>query len=164
VTRRPLDPLANTDVVVVDATNFLHALRRGPSPLPAAALIGRMRGVIPAGAAIELVFDGSPEPGMRRTHIAAGVQVRYAAPRSADEAIVERARAVDATARERLLVVSDDAELRREVERIGARTARSAWLIGRLERGVLSAPSAGNRRPARSGRSRGWGPEGRQIG
>jgi hypothetical protein len=155
--RRPVDPLAATDVVVVDASNFLHALQRGRSALPAAALIGRIRAMIPAAIAVELVFDGTPEPGMRRAHVAAGVQVRYAAPLSADDAILARARSVEFEARGRLLVVSDDGELRRELERLGARTARSAWLVGRLERGVLAAPASGNRRPPGSG-SAAWAP------
>jgi hypothetical protein len=145
--RRPVDPLAATDVVVVDASNILHALQRGRSALPAAALIGRIRALIPAAMTVELVFDGTPEPGMRRTHVAAGVQVRYASPQSADGAILARVRSVEFEARGRLLVVSDDGELRRELERLGARTVRSAWLLGRLERGVLAAPAIGNRRP-----------------
>jgi hypothetical protein len=146
----------------VDATNFLHALRRGPSAAPAPALVGRIRAVIPAAAAIELVFDGPPAPGMRRAHVAAGVQVRYAAPLTADATIIARASALEPDRRQRLLAVSDDGELRRELERLGARTARNAWLVGRLERGALSAPAAGNRRPPgepRSWRACGRGPD-----
>jgi hypothetical protein len=144
--RTDLDPLAGANRLVVDATNLLHALRRG-SPPPAAALIGRIRAVVPATVAIVLVFDGAPEPGMRRTRIAAGVQVRYAAPLTADAAILELASRLDPTDLERLLVVSDDGELRHAVARMGARTTRSRWLIGRLERGRLAAPSTGTRQP-----------------
>jgi hypothetical protein len=50
-----------------------------------------------------------------------------------------------------LLIVSDDHDLRARLRAKGARTAGSAWLIGRLERPRLSAPSVGNRRPPASG-------------
>ena len=63
VTDRPRDPLANTSRLIVDGSNLLHALSRGEQPQPQAALIGRLRAIIPAGTAIELVFDGPPERG-----------------------------------------------------------------------------------------------------
>jgi hypothetical protein len=44
-------------------------------------------------------------------------------------------------------VVTDDRELRNALHAKGARTAGTAWLIGRLDRPRLSAPSIGNRRP-----------------
>lgn len=149
VTRTGPDPLAETDLLIVDGTNLLFALRRGSSGLPAAALIGRLRAIIPAGTTIELVFDGRSERGMRSTRIAAGVTVRYAAPLSADAAIMAGADRFDSSAIDRLLIVSDDRGLRDLVERRGARTARCAWLIGRLGRTTLSSPTTGNaRRPA----------------
>ena len=132
---------------MVDATNLLYALQRGPASLPPAALIGRMRAVIPPATAVELVFDGVPELGMRRTRAAAGVRVRYSAPATADTMIIALVGELDLASREDVLVVTDDGELRAAAERLGARTARSRWLIGRLERGFLAAPSAGNRRP-----------------
>ena len=46
---RPTDPLADTDRLLVDGTNLLHALSRAPAaPRRASALIGRLRGVVPA--------------------------------------------------------------------------------------------------------------------
>ena len=51
-----------------------------------------------------------------------------------------------------LLVVTDDRELRHGARLRGARTAGSAWLIGRLGTGRLSSPSVGNPRPARTSR------------
>jgi predicted RNA-binding protein with PIN domain len=144
------DPLAETDLLIVDGTNLLHALRRGSSALPAASLIGRLRAIIPAVTAIELVFDGTPERGMRRERVASGLTVHYAAPMSADAAILSRAGRLDATASDRLLVVTDDRDLRTSLERRGARTARSSWLLGRLQRQTLVSPSAGNPRPPAS--------------
>jgi hypothetical protein len=44
--------------LVVDGTNVLFALRRSPAPLPAAALIGRLRSVVPPTVAITVVLDG----------------------------------------------------------------------------------------------------------
>jgi hypothetical protein len=148
---RPRDPLANTSRLIVDGSNLLHALSRGDQPQPPAALIGRLRAIIPATSAIELVFDGPPERGLRGERIASGVRVRYSGARSADFVILSLADDVRATAGPEatngLLVVTDDRDLRARLRAKGARTAGAEWLIGRLERGRLASPSAGNRRP-----------------
>jgi hypothetical protein len=61
-----------------------------------------------------------------------------------------------------LLVVTDDVALRNALRDRGARTAGSAWLIGRLQRSKLSSPSVGNRRPPRGSveeeERAGWAP------
>jgi hypothetical protein len=158
------DPLADVRMLVVDGTNLAHALARrsGPSAVPRAAVLGRIRGAIPAGVAIELVFDGPPEPGAS-VRAASGVTVRYGGRRSADALILERllveSEVGGPAATTSLLVVTDDAELARASRQRGAATARTAWLIARLERGRLVAPSVGNARPARSG-GRSNGPDG----
>jgi predicted RNA-binding protein with PIN domain len=153
-TDRPRDPLANTSRLIVDGSNLLHALSRGDQPQPPATLIGRLRAVIPAGTAIELVFDGPPERGIRGERIASGVRVRYSGGRSADWVILSLADDVRATAgpeaTDELLVVTDDRDLRARLRTKGARTAGAAWLIGRLERGRLAAPATGNPRPPQS--------------
>jgi hypothetical protein len=122
---------------------------------PPSALIGRLRGIIPAATTIELVFDGPPERGLRNERIAAGVVVRYSGGRTADAVIltiIEDVRMLDgADGSAALLVVTDDRDLRHESHMRGARTARSAWLLGRLGTGRLAAPSVGNPRPARGG-------------
>ncbi len=146
------DPLAATDRLIIDGSNLLPALAGGGGDrLPPAALIGRLRAAIPASIGIELVFDGAPEPGLRGERIAAGLIVRHAGRRSADDLIlglVDQARAVAGMGGVAgLLVVTDDRELRASVQAIGARTAGAQWLLGRLDRGRLSAPSVGNRRP-----------------
>ncbi|HMA47543.1 MAG TPA: hypothetical protein VKP11_10135, partial [Frankiaceae bacterium] len=82
------DPLAATQRLLVDGTNLLHALSRGAGVAPAATLIGRLRALIPPHVAIELVFDGPPERGLRNERIASGTSVRYGGPRSADAVIL----------------------------------------------------------------------------
>ena len=120
---------------------------------PPTALIGRLRGVIPAATTIELVFDGPPEHGLRNERIAAGLVVRYSGGRTADAiflTIIEDVRMLNgADGSAALLVVTDDRDLRHEAHMRGARTARSAWLLGRLGTGRLASPSVGNPRPAR---------------
>ncbi len=109
--------------------------------------------MIPAAVAIELVFDGPPEPGLRNERIAAGVTVRYSGGRTGDAVIltrIEDVRLIDgADGTATLLIVTDDRDLRHESRMRGARTAGSAWLLGRLDAGRLASPSVGNPRPAR---------------
>jgi hypothetical protein len=137
--RRVLEGIAR---LVVDGTNVLYAIRRSPDPLPAAALIGRLRALVPPGVAVTVVLDGSPEHGLVARQIAAGVEVRYAGRSSADEFI---ARLLDQHGPETAatLVVTDDIELSHLVRRSGARTAQTRWLIGRLDRQRLVAPAPG---------------------
>jgi predicted RNA-binding protein with PIN domain len=150
------DPLAATQRLLIDGNNLLHALSRTPEAAPAAALVGRLRGAIPASTTIELVFDGPVERGLRNERIASGVMVHYSGPRTADAvilAVIDNVRALDgADGTGTLLVVTDDRELRHGSRLRGARTAGSAWLIGRLDRGRLSSPSIGNPRPAQPAR------------
>lgn len=135
----------------MDGTNLLHAMARRDGAAPPAALIGRLRGAVPAAVGIEIVFDGAPDPGMRGQRVAGGLIVRHAGRRTADEvliALVEEARvAAGPSATSAILVVSDDHALRAELRRRGARTAGTAWLLGRLARPRLASPSVGNRRP-----------------
>jgi hypothetical protein len=158
VTRPARSPLEGVDRLIVDGNNLLHAGRRNTTPLPASAVIGRLRAAIPPLVGIELVFDGPPEPGLRGERIAAGLIVRHAGRRSADEAIVslvDQARGASGVAggADNILVVSDDRDLRHAVQAHGAKTARSAWLLARLARGTLQSPAAGNPRPPRPSRS-----------
>ena len=147
------DPLAATRRLLIDGSNLLHALSRAPGGAPPAALIGRLRGAIPAAVAIELVFDGPAERGLRNERIASGLTVRYSGARTGDAVIiglVDDVRLVDgADGTATLLVVTDDRDLRHGSRLRGARTAGSAWLLGRLDARRLSSPSVGNPRPAR---------------
>jgi YacP-like NYN domain-containing protein len=154
VTRLPRDPLANTTKLLVDGTNLLHALTRGPGDRqPPAAVIGRLRAAIPAATPITLVFDGPAEAGVRNERIAGGLTVRYSGRRTADEVILQLVddtvtwSEADGPGAASVLVVTDDRDLRAALHRKGARTAGAQWLIGRLERPRLTAPSVGNPRP-----------------
>jgi hypothetical protein len=147
----PRDPLADTDRLLVDGSNFLPALARRGGQVPPAALIGRLRAVIPSAVGVELVFDGAPDPGLRGERIASGLIVRHAGRRSADDLLLSLVDQAGAAAGARavagLLVVTDDRELRTALHAKGARTAGTAWLLGRLDRPTLASPSVGNRRP-----------------
>ncbi|HET7472033.1 MAG TPA: hypothetical protein VFJ71_02810, partial [Candidatus Limnocylindrales bacterium] len=143
MTRIARDPLAGTTRLLVDATNLLHQLSRGPAGggerLPPAALIGRLRAAIPAEVSIELVFDGPPERGLKGERIAHGVSVRYGGRFSADTILITLAEEAGqggtaGAAADGVLVVTDDRALRAAVGMRGARTAGTAWLIGRLSR------------------------------
>jgi rRNA-processing protein FCF1 len=146
----PRSPLDGTDRLVVDGTNLLHRLGRGGAAPPAAA-IGRLRAVIPAAVSIDLVFDGVGHDVAGR--VAHGIYVRYAGRRTADDAIVELAASGASRAgggpasSARVLVVTDDRELRARLTATGVRSVPLAWLTNRLETPRLSAPAMGNRRP-----------------
>jgi hypothetical protein len=140
------NPLDGIERLLVDGSNLLHALRRGAPAAPAATLIGRLRGVIEMPVRIELLFDGPPDPGMRDVRIASGVTVRHSGRLSADALLVRMAaEAIDPGT---LLVVTDDGDLRRELNHRGARTISTRWLIARLEHSRLESPSIGRPKPS----------------
>ena len=139
--------LEGVERLVVDGTNVLHVLGRSPDPAPPAALIGRLRAIVPPGVAVIVVLDGSPGHGLVARQVASGVQVRYAGRYTADDAIVRLVEGEFAESAVGTLVVTDDAGLTAAVRRAGARTVRNGWLIGRLARQRLEAPSAGRPLP-----------------
>jgi hypothetical protein len=133
------DPFATTDRLLIDGTNLLHAMQKRAGAAPPAAVLGRIRGAVPGAIAIELVFDGTPDRGLRGQRVAAGVTVRYGGQRPADDllrSLVDEVRTGPGggPATSRILVVSDDHALRASLTQRGARTAGTAWLIGRLDR------------------------------
>ena len=143
------DPLEGIERLLVDGSNLLHAMRRGApgaASFPAAALIGRLRGVIEMPIRIELMFDGPQDRGLGHDRIAAGVMVRYSGRVSADAALAKLV--LEAQSPSTLLVITDDVELRHELTRRGARTAGARWLIARLDRARLQSPSVGRPRPS----------------
>ena len=159
------DPLPGVERLLIDGTNLLYRMTRGTTSggaagggaaLPPAALIGRLRAVIPPTTRIELVLDGAPEHGLAGVRLANGLTVRHSGRYSADSLLdrlvadaIGSGGTPDAAARlaDALLVVTDDRELGSRILRRGARVAGADWLIGRLERTRLSAPSVGVRRP-----------------
>jgi hypothetical protein len=138
--RRVLDGINR---MVVDGTNMLFALRRSAEPLPPAALIGRLRAMVPPGVAITVVLDGSPEHGLVARQVASGVEIRYSGRSTADELIAHLVAEKYRPDVAGTLVVTDDIELSQTVKRSGGRTVRNGWLVRRLERQRLSAPSPG---------------------
>ena len=149
--------MIGTTRLLVDGTNLLYQLSAGPERQPPAALIGRLRAAIPPDVAIELVFDGPAERGLRGERIAHGVSVRYGGRHSADTVLVTLVEDVamaagapaggGSLATESILVVTDDRTLRFAIQHRGARTAGASWLVARMARSRLSAPSVGNARP-----------------
>lgn len=140
--RRP-DPLAGASRLIVDGTNLLHAIRRSAEPAPSAAIVGRLRGLVPPAVAIVVVLDGPPDRGLGTSRLASGVTVRHAGREPAD-ALVER---LVAERPEGTVVVTDDRQLAASVRRAGAESVANAWLVGRLGRARLSAPASGRPLP-----------------
>ncbi len=148
-------PLTGTDRLLIDGTNLLHALSRKPGR--GAAGGPRSAGCgpsIPAAIGIELVFDGAPERGLRGERIAAGTDrpPRRPADRRRAAAVARRrdaggggCRGGRRAARRHRRPRACAASLRAK----GARTAGSAWLIGRLDRpaavGAVGRQSDGRR-------------------
>lgn len=145
------DPLQGTARLFVDGTNLLHTLGRvrdgggaEGAALPAAALVGRLRALVPGTTAVTIVLDGTPAPGAIGRRVTSGVEVRYAGSRSADVLLHDLTRTTPDPAH--TLVVTDDIELGRALRALGARTAPGSWLAGRLDRQRLVAPAAGRPR------------------
>ena len=137
--RSATDPLASATRLLIDGTNVLHALARAGGPLPATAVIGRLRALVPPGVNVVLVLDGSPPPGGIDRRLTSGIEVRYAGRRSADALLIHLVGAAAAGT----LVVTDDFALAGSLRAAGARTAQTAWLAARLSRQRLEAPAAG---------------------
>ena len=125
-------------------------------PAPPAALIGRLRGAIPAATTIELVFDGPPERGLRNERIAAGLVVRYSGGRTRRRGHPDHhRRRADARRRRRLGGAPGrhrrprppprSAPARRPDGRLGL-AARVGSAAGRLASPSVGNPTAGARR------------------
>ena len=135
-------PYDDTDRLIIDGTNLLYRLGAGAGgPAPASAIVGRLRGAVPAPVVIDLVFDGMGHGVYGR--LAQKMTVRYSGRRSADDTILDLVseaamRAPRPDASDRVLVVTNDRALRDRLMAKGARTVPLQWLIGKLD---LPAPA-----------------------
>ncbi|HET9614388.1 MAG TPA: hypothetical protein VFP22_06225, partial [Candidatus Limnocylindrales bacterium] len=82
------DPLAGVRRLLIDGNNVLHSISRGENRQPPSALVARLRAAIPEGIAIELLFDGPGERGLRGERIARGLTVRYGGRHTADTVLI----------------------------------------------------------------------------
>lgn len=155
------DPMAGVERVFIDGSNLLFALGRGPMrergaalsgapPVPAGAVIGRLRAAFPPGVVIDLVFDGRATGGIAG-RLATGLRVSYSggetADRLIDEGVLAQLNADGPAGTWGILVVSDDRGLRNLVQSKGARVAGTAWLARRIGQAFEEAPLHGG--PAR---------------
>ena len=139
----PKTALDGIDRLVVDGTNFLYRLGGGTAA-PPAAIVGRIRACIPGDVEIQLVFDGVGHGVTGR--LAQKMHVRWSGRRTGDAVMLELLGTVPSDAA-RVLVVTDDRELRIALTVRGARTVPLHWLAGRLSIPILASPAPGNRRP-----------------
>lgn len=131
---RAVAPTVNHQTLV-DGHNAMHRLRLAGAPVETLRerLVARVRAAAPRGATV--FFDGHPSSGAFGGTEDRGVTVRYSGDREADEAIVEHVR--EARHPRRLVVVTDDLELARRAEQIGASSMRVAQFFA-----DVSAPEA----------------------
>lgn len=159
--RSSRSPLDGTSRLLVDGTNLLYRMGGGSgsgsgagAAAPPAAIVGRLRAAIPGAVTIDLVFDGVGHGVFGR--VAQGMTVRYAGKRSADDVLLDLTSEAAMGAgpgpagADRVLVVTNDRELRNRLHAKGARTVSIQWLLGRLDLPVHAAPSPGNRKPPAS--------------
>lgn len=146
----PGSPFDGIDRLVVDGTNMLYRLGSGTAA-PPAALVGRLRAAIPPTITIDLLFDGIGHGVKGR--VAQHMFVRYSGRHTADEAILDLTAAVGEAAGgtpeayARMLVVTNDRDLRERLESRGVRTRPTQWLLNRMDMPRLASPAPGNRRP-----------------
>ena len=146
----PHSPFYGTDRLIVDGTNLLFRLGGAGRAAPPAAVIGKLRAAVPKETSIDLVFDGQGHGVFGR--LAEGMFVRYSGRRIADDVILDLVgdAMMDAgggpAAGAKVLVVSNDRELRDRILARGSRTVPLQWLIERMGLPVLQSPAAGNRR------------------
>ncbi len=105
------------EYLVIDGNNLLHALREsGAVPaLGRETLVRQLeRWAKTAAAKVTLVFDGAPPAGAMARQLSSRIlSVRFSAPRTADDLIVEFVRRASDPAMVR--VISDDGAIRHEV-------------------------------------------------
>jgi hypothetical protein len=157
-------PFDGTDRLIIDGTNLLYRLGTGAGgAAPASAIVGRIRGAVPATIVIDLVFDGVGHGVYGR--LAQKMTVRYSGRRPADDTILDLVSEAalqggGPAGADRVLVVTNDRGLRDLIAAKGARTAPVQWFIGRLGVPAPAAPGPGapSRASIGAGRPRGGAP------
>jgi hypothetical protein len=145
-------PFDGTEKLIIDGTNLLFRLGAGAGgPAPASAIVGRIRGVVPAAIAIDLVFDGVGHGVYGR--LAQKMAVRYSGRRPADDVILDLTSEFalqngGPAASDKVLVVTNDRGLRDHLAAKGARTAPLQWLIGKLDVPAPASLPGQGRRPS----------------
>jgi predicted RNA-binding protein with PIN domain len=128
--------------LLIDGNNLLYALAEVDRQLSRAAMCEVIHLYCQAaGTSARVVFDGpEPLPDVA-AQIAAqpDVAVSYAAPRSADEIIVEQIAADSAP--KRLVVVSTDRQIRKAARRRKCQSVRSEHFAARIQK-TLNQPPA----------------------
>ena len=116
---------------VVDGHNALHRLRLAGRGIAAirAKLLTRVRAAAPRGAVV--FFDGHPGSGEFGGTEDRGLTIRYAGSIEADQAIVDHIRA--ARHPQRITVITDDLELARRAEQVGAAAMRVGHFFAVLD-------------------------------
>ena len=121
---RPVDGVSGrlAHHVLVDAHNAIHRLRVRGRDIEAmrAVIVARVRTIMPRGATVH--FDGHPPAGAFGGTEDRGVTIRYSGSAEADDAILEELRATRTPGR--YTVVTDDLELARRAEQLGAASVR----------------------------------------
>ncbi len=122
--------------VMIDGNNLLHAWANVEGSIgrgELCALLGRL------GDRVSVVFDGPPPPdGVRNQIELTSVEAFFAAPKSADDIILQWI--AEDTAPRRLTLVSSDRELRRAARRRRCRVYTSQQFVALLRR-VLDEPA-----------------------
>ena len=173
----PGSPFDGIDRLVVDGTNMLYRMG-SRTAAPPAAIVGRLRAAIPPTISIDLLFDGIGHGVKGR--VAQHMYVRYSGRHTADEAILGLTAAVGEAAGgspeayERMLVVTNDRDLRERLEARGVRTRPDPVApqpAGHAAAGLAGAgePQADDRVRAHDGdaqpvRARRVGPAGLEAG
>ena len=157
-------PFDGTDRLIIDGTNLLYRLGAGAGgPAPASAIIGRIRGAVPMTIAIDLVFDGIGHGVYGR--LAQKMLVRYSGRKSADDLILDlvseaAVEGAGPSATDRVLVATNDRDLRDRLAAKGARTAPLQWLITRMNVQLPAPGRGGAARPRGSSIGQGRPPGG----
>ena len=121
---------------LIDGNNLIHALGAIGPDVGRQGLCRILEPLASRGERVCVVFDGAPPPEQMAQQFHEGpVEAVFAAPRTADDVILERI--ADSSAPRRLVVVSTDREIRQAARRRrcqGHKSEPFAELLLRLER------------------------------